>query len=88
MKRLSICQKCMVSPSAVVSLGRRLLERFSDDREPLRLGWAWAGLGRHTHSLIREWQTSSQTPIDATRPDDLDAALAKADIVIAIVKDE
>lgn len=64
----------------------RLLERFGDDREPLRLGWAWAGLGKHTHGLIREWQTSSQTPIDASRPDDLDAALAKADIDIAIVK--
>lgn len=75
-----------IEAASLVGKLDRLLERFADNREPLRLGWAWAGLGKHTHGLIKEWQKSSQTPIEASRPDNLDAALDKADIDIAIVK--
>ena len=64
----------------------RLLDRFADDHGALRLGWAWAGLGKHTHGLIRQWQDASETPIEASRPDDVDAALDRAEIDIAIVK--
>lgn len=72
--------------SSLVGRLDRLLERFAGDADILRLGWAWGGLGKHTHALIRAWQGESQTPIEAIRPDDLETALDRAEIDIAIVK--
>lgn len=51
---------------------------------PLRLGWAWAGLGSHTVPLLRRWRGSSSTPIEIRRPEDpeADLALGRLDAVI------
>lgn len=76
----------VIEARSIVGQLDRLLERFAEQSGALRLGWAWAGLGTHTHGLIKAWQAGSDVPIEASRPDDLEAALARSSIDIAIVK--
>lgn len=65
----------------------RLLASFGvSPVAPLRLGWAWAGLGKHTLALIKQWQEVSRSAIEASRPDDLLLALERSRIDAAIVK--
>ncbi|WP_449278966.1 LysR family transcriptional regulator [Leucobacter sp. GX24907] len=65
----------------------RLVSSFDGSHAgPLRLGWAWAGLGKHTLALIKQWQGVSRSTIEASRPDDLLLALERSRIDTAIVK--
>ena len=38
------------------------VNELPEERE-LRLGWAWAGLGPHTATLLREWSERSSVPV-------------------------
>ncbi|KAA5835145.1 LysR family transcriptional regulator [Saccharopolyspora hirsuta] len=53
---------------------------------PLRLGWAWAGFGRHTVPLLQEWRRAHASSIELSRPHDPVAALRRGDIDAALVR--
>ncbi|RRO13012.1 LysR family transcriptional regulator [Saccharopolyspora rhizosphaerae] len=53
---------------------------------PLRLGWAWAGLGRHTVPLVQEWKRTYAETIELSRPRDPVEALRRNDIDAALVR--
>ena len=64
-----------------------LLARFEiGDVRALRLGWAWAGLGQHTVTLLTEWEERSSVRIETIRRDDPVRALERGSIDAAIVR--
>ncbi|MER7014229.1 LysR family transcriptional regulator [Saccharopolyspora sp. NPDC000359] len=63
---------------AVAELGRT--------EAPLRLGWAWAGFGRHTVPLIQEWREAEAGSIELSRPHDPVAALRRGEIDAALIR--
>lgn len=56
------------------------------DVGPLRLGWAWAGLGRHTVPLLRAWRERSDVPVEISRPDDPEIGLLDGSLDAAVVR--
>lgn len=75
--------------------GRRLLAGLEDaitglrdeSGRPLRLGWAWAGLGAHTVSLVQQWRRSSSRPaVEFSRPADPETALRRGRIDAAVIR--
>ncbi|CAL9469504.1 Hca operon transcriptional activator HcaR [Nocardiopsis dassonvillei] len=53
---------------------------------PLRLGWAWAGLGEHTVPLLRGWRAVSAAEVEVRRPDDPEAGLLDGSLDAVIVR--
>lgn len=53
---------------------------------PLRLGWTWASLGRHTVPLLNEWKQEHAELIEFSRPDDPVEALENREIDMAVVR--
>ncbi|WP_039936261.1 LysR family transcriptional regulator [Streptomyces himastatinicus] len=56
---------------------------------PLRVGFAWAALGRHTVPLLRGWrQDHPDTPVQVHRRDDPETALRHGQIDVAFLRTE
>ncbi|MFD7292000.1 LysR family transcriptional regulator [Streptomyces sp. NPDC059897] len=53
---------------------------------PLRLGWAWAGFGRHTVPLLQEWRRARAGAVELSRPRDPLEALRRGAIDAALVR--
>lgn len=53
---------------------------------PLRLGWAWAGFGRHTVPLLQEWKRAQAGAVELSRPRDPVEALRRGAIDAALVR--
>lgn len=53
---------------------------------PLRLGWAWAGFGRHTVPLLQEWKRGHGELIEYSRPTDPIRALREGAIDAALIR--
>lgn len=53
---------------------------------PLRLGWAWAGFGRHAVPLLRHWRQDHGDLIEFSRPEDPLQALCDGKIDVALVR--
>lgn len=54
---------------------------------PLRLGHAWAALGRYTTPLLRRWQEAHpETPLELLRVDDRTAGLLRGRVDVALVR--
>jgi len=65
----------------------RVLESVASEViPPLRLGWAWAGLGRHMVPLLRQWNASSPVTVRLSRADDPLCAVKSGEIDAAIVR--
>lgn len=63
------------------------IEGFQAEAEsPLRLGWAWAGFGKHTVPLLQEWKNTRQKGLELSRPKDPLAALQRERIDAALVR--
>ena len=74
------------SRTLLVQLDNALAEIHDETARPLRLGWAWAGLGAHTVPLLQQWRRTSQVPIAPSRPPEPAAALLHGDIDVAIIR--
>lgn len=70
----------------IAQLDSALARLHPEDASPLRLGWAWAGLGPHTVPLLRGWRAEYTAPVEITRPDDPEASLLDASLDAAIVR--
>jgi DNA-binding transcriptional LysR family regulator len=70
----------------LVRLDNVLADLHDDSGRPLRLGWAWIGLGAHTVPLLKGWRESHGTSIELVRPDNIEAALARGDLDAAIIR--
>ncbi|MEU4205416.1 LysR family transcriptional regulator [Streptomyces sp. NPDC045470] len=54
---------------------------------PLRVGFAWAALGRHTVPLLREWRHEHPgEPVEVHRLDDAEAALRRGTVDLAFLR--
>lgn len=53
---------------------------------PLRVGWAWAGLGPHTVPLLQQWKQAHSTQIEVSRPTDPVEALRQGRIDAALFR--
>lgn len=54
---------------------------------PLRVGFAWAALGRHTVSLLRAWRRDHpDAPVHVHRCDDPEAALRRGEVDAAFLR--
>lgn len=53
---------------------------------PLRLGWAWAGFGKHTVPLLTQWKDHHGHSVYMSRPDDPLQALLNGDIDVALIR--
>ncbi|MEU3899185.1 LysR family transcriptional regulator [Streptomyces sp. NPDC045251] len=62
------------------------LDELGHTEAPLRLGWAWAGFGRHTVPLLHEWRRAHASVIDLSRPRDPVEALRRGVIDAAVVR--
>ncbi|MFD4340318.1 LysR family transcriptional regulator [Streptomyces anulatus] len=62
------------------------LNELGRTEAPLRLGWAWAGFGRHTVPLLQEWKRAHAGAIELSRPPDPVAALRRGAIDAALVR--
>lgn len=55
---------------------------------PLRLGYAWAALGRHTSTVLRAWREQRpDTPLEVHRIDDRTAGLRRGLVDVAVRRD-
>lgn len=70
----------------LVQLDNALSQVHDEAVRPLRLGWAWAGLGAHTVPLLQRWRHISTVLIEPSRPPEPSAALLRGDIDAAIVR--
>lgn len=52
----------------------------------LRLGWAWAGFGKHTVPLLQAWKKEHAYPVELSRPADPMNALQHEHIDAALVR--
>lgn len=57
-----------------------------DEPSPLRLGWAWAGFGRHTVPLLKRWKRERGQSLEYSRPDDPLRALRGGSIDAAVIR--
>lgn len=68
----------------------RLEDRLSSigmkQQPPLRLGWAWAGFGKHTVPLLQAWKKVHAYPVELSRPADPMNALRHEHIDAALVR--
>ncbi|MFD4178899.1 LysR family transcriptional regulator [Streptomyces anulatus] len=62
------------------------LNELGRTEAPLRLGWAWAGFGRHTVPLLQEWKRAHAGAVELSRPPDPVAALRRGAIDAALVR--
>ncbi|MFE7620230.1 LysR family transcriptional regulator [Streptomyces sp. NPDC057496] len=62
------------------------LDELGHTEAPLRLGWAWAGFGRHTVPLLQEWKRTHAGAVELSRPPDPVAALRRGAIDAALVR--
>ncbi|MFC8625238.1 LysR family transcriptional regulator [Streptomyces anulatus] len=62
------------------------LDKLGHTEAPLRLGWAWAGFGRHTVPLLQEWKRAHAGAVELSRPPDPVAALRRGAIDAALVR--
>lgn len=77
-----------------VDFARELLERLDDtvadlreaEPAPLRLGWAWAGFGRHTVPLLKRWKREHAEPLEYSRPADPLRALRDGAVDAAVLR--
>lgn len=53
---------------------------------PLRLGWAWAGFGRHTVPLLQRWRQEHGGLLEFSRPEDPLEALRSGAIDAALLR--
>ncbi|QFZ19820.1 LysR family transcriptional regulator [Saccharothrix syringae] len=54
---------------------------------PLRVGFGWAALGRHTVPLLRDWRAKHPgTPTKVRRCDDPEAALRRGEVDVAFMR--
>ncbi|MEY7972100.1 LysR family transcriptional regulator [Saccharomonospora xinjiangensis] len=79
---------CATAREVLSTLDNALAE-LCHAEAPLRLGWAWVGLGRHTVPLLQKWKrdhagtielSRPHDPVEAIRRDDIDAALVRTSI--------
>ncbi|WP_336711993.1 LysR family transcriptional regulator [Arthrobacter sp. USHLN218] len=70
----------------LVQLDNTLAGLHDDASRPLRLGWAWAGLGAHTVPLLEQWRHASNLPVEPSRPQDPESALLNQEIDAAIIR--
>lgn len=72
----------------------RILQQFDDalagaagGPRPLRVGFAWAALGRHTVPLLRAWRDARpDTPAQVRRCDDPEASLRRGEVDVAFTR--
>lgn len=63
------------------------IEGFQAEAEsPLRLGWAWAGFGKHTVPLLQEWKNTHHKWLELSRPKDPLVALQREQIDAALIR--
>lgn len=65
---------------------RTALNELGHTEAPLRLGWAWAGFGRHTVPLLQKWKRAHAGAVELSRPPDPVAALRRGAIDAALVR--
>ena len=54
---------------------------------PLRLGYAWSALGRHTTAVLQRWRREQpQVPLEVHRVDDRDGGISRARADVAIIR--
>ena len=53
---------------------------------PLRLGWAWAGFGKHTVPLLNQWKEQHGQSVHMSRPYDPVQELLNGDIDMALIR--
>src|SRR5699024_3576494 len=53
---------------------------------PLRLGWAWAGFGKHTVPLLNQWKEQHGQSVQMSRPSDPLQEPINGDIDMALIR--
>lgn len=70
----------------LTDLDTALAQIHDDAPLPLRLGWAWAGFGRHTVPLLQQWKQAHGGTVHLTRPEDPVQALGRDEIDAALIR--
>jgi DNA-binding transcriptional LysR family regulator len=56
---------------------------------PLRLGYAWSALGRHTTAVLQHWRTEHpEVALEVHRVDERSAGLARRTVDVAVIRGE
>ncbi|WP_241844895.1 LysR family transcriptional regulator [Streptomyces silvensis] len=64
-----------------------LADTVAAEGRPLRIGFAWGALGRHTVPLLRAWRESRpDIPAQVLRRDDPEAALRRGEVDLALLR--
>lgn len=80
------CYRAAVQALAAVD---EVLDAAHDRTRPLRVGYSWSALGRHTTAVLRRWRAEHpQVALEVHRFDERDGGLARGKADIAIVRGE
>lgn len=75
--------------AAVIALAavQDVLDAATGRTRPLRLGYAWSALGRHTSPVLQRWRTEyPQTPLEVHRVDERTAGLSTGRADVAVIR--
>lgn len=70
----------------LAGLDTALAQLHEDTEAPLRLGWAWAGLGQYTVPLLQAWKQANHGAVELTRPSDPIQAIRRGAIDAALLR--
>ncbi|WP_375501006.1 LysR family transcriptional regulator [uncultured Jatrophihabitans sp.] len=66
-----------------------VLDAAQDRSRPLRFGYSWSALGRHTTTVLRRWRSEhAEVALEVHRFDERDGGLARGRADVAIVRGE
>jgi DNA-binding transcriptional LysR family regulator len=80
------CYRAAVTALAAVD---DVLNAARGRARPLRLGYAWSALGRHTTEVLQRWRTEhADVPLEVHRVDERAAGLTRGAVDVAIIRGE
>lgn len=82
-------EACYVAAVAALAALDGVVDAASGRARPLRLGYAWAALGRHTSTVLRAWrELHPDVPLEVHRIDDRTAGLRAGLVDVAVRRGE
>ncbi len=82
-------ESCYTAAVAALVALDRVVDAARRRVRPLRLGYAWAALGRHTSEVLRAWrELRPDVPLEVHRIDDRTAGLRAGLVDVAVRRDE
>lgn len=80
-------RRCYSAAVTALSAWDEVMIAAQDAPRPLRLGYSWSALGRHTTGVLRRWRSECpDIPLEVHRVDDPDGGLARGSADVAVIR--